>query len=257
MEFHVHVASPEGEAQSGPVRVGWFLSESRGALLYPAPERVSFRPPNKGHAKSAARCPGVIQMESRFFLIRCPFDLHIGFGRDDKGQARLINRLGDASPIRSNKLAQVLTLVNEREWRYPDRPTIQLSLPYCFVADELCYLTQLDSFAHYRPTPLPGTIFGGRFPIHCWLRPLMWAMEWHDTSKDLILKRGDPLFYLQFEGPSPERPVQLVETERTPELEAWMEAMSGVVNYISQSFSLFEAAGALRPPKLIRPKSEG
>jgi len=254
MEFQINITRPEGSPGSGALRVGWFLASDKGAVIYDPPERVSFRQTNRSHAKSAARCPSVIQLESRYFMVRCPFDLHLGFGRDDKGLPHLINRAGAASPIRGNKLAQVMTLVPEAEWRYPDRPTVQLSLPYCFVAEEMCYITQLDSFAHYRAVPLPGTIFGGRFPIHSWVRPLMWAMEWHDTTKDLILRRGDPLFYVQFEGDGPDRPVQLVETERTPELAQWMEAMSGVVNYVNQTFSLFKAAEALRPPQLIRPK---
>ena len=29
----------------------------------------------------------------------------------------------------------------------------------------------------------------------------MWAFEWHDTTKDLILRRGEPLFTVRFEGP--------------------------------------------------------
>ena len=187
-------------------------------------------------------------------MVRCPFDLNIGFGRDDKGIPHLINRSGSSSGVRSNKLAQILTLVNETEWRYPDRPTVQLHLPYCFVAEETCYITQLDAFAHYRPVPLPGTIFGGRFPIHAWVRPLMWAFEWHDTSKDLVIKRGDPLFYCQFEADGPDRPITVSEIERTPDIEAWMEKMSGVVNYVNQTFSLFKAAEELRPKNLFKTK---
>ena len=109
----------------------------------------------------------------------------------------LVNRAGANSPIRSSKLNEVLTLVSEAEWRFPDRPTIQLHLPYYFIADEMVYLTQLAAFAHYRPDPLPGTIFGGRFPISVWPRPLMWAFEWHEPAKDLVIKRGDPLSGLE------------------------------------------------------------
>jgi hypothetical protein len=238
----------------GPLTVGWFLGSDKGAVLYDPPERVMIRPPNRGHAKSASRCPAVVQLESRYFVVKCPFDLNIGFQRDDKGRAVLVNRAGAGSSIRSGKLNEVLTLVNEAEWRFPDRPTVQLHLPYCFIADEMVYLTQLDAFAHYRPVPLPGTIFGGRFPISIWPRPLMWAFEWHEPAKDLVLRRGEPLFYVQFEGTDPARPVQVVEAERTAELQAYMETLSGVVNYVNQTFSLFKAAEAARPKKLLVPK---
>jgi hypothetical protein len=254
VEFNVTYERPDEGPGSGPLTVGWFLASDKGAVLYDPPERVLIRPPNRGHAKSAARCPAVVQLESRYFLVKCPFDLHIGFQRDDKGKAVLVNRAGASSSIRSSKLNEVLTLVNESEWRFPDRPTVQLHLPYCFIADEPVYMSQLSAFAHYRPDPLPGTIFGGRFPISIWPRPLMWAFEWHEPAKDLILTRGEPLFYVQFEGMDPARAVQLVEAERTAELAAYLEKLSGVVNYVSQTFSLFKAAEAVRPKKLLVPK---
>lgn len=257
MHFDIVFDRPEEGPKSGPITVGWFLTTDKGAVMYDPPERIIFRQTNKTHSKSASRCPAVIQLESRYFMVKCPFDLHIGFARDDKGKPVLVNRAGTASSIRSNKLNEVLTLVSEAEWRYPDRPTIQLSLPYCFIADELVYITQLGTFAHYRKDPLPGTIFGGRFPLNVWPRPLMWAFEWHEPQKDIVLKRGEPLFYIQFEGEGPERPVQVVEAERTPELTAYMEKVSGVVNYVGQTFSLFKAAEELRPKKLLKVKERG
>ncbi len=254
MQINLEYERPDEGPRSGSVQVGWFLTSDKGAVLYDPPERLVSRQVNRTHAKSASRCPAVIQMESRYFMVKCPFDIHIGFKRDEKGKGVLINRAGTASTIRANKLGDVLTLVSEVEWRYPDRPTVQLSLPYCFIADEPVWLTQIGTFAHYRRDPLPGTIFGGRFPLSLWPRPLMWAFEWHDIEKDLILKRGEPLFYCQFEHDGPDRPVQMVEAEKTPELMTYMENISGVVNYVNQTFSLMRSAEALRPAKLLKPK---
>ena len=254
MQINVTYERDETAAGSGPITVGWLRTTDKAGVLYDPPERVSFRQTNRSHAKSAARCPAVIQLESRYFMIKCPFDLHLGFARDDKGKAVLVNRAGAAGAVRPAKLGEALTLVNEAEWRYPDRPTVQLNLPYVFIADEMVYITQLDAFAHYRRQPLPGTIFGGRFPVNLWPRPLMWAFEWHETDKDIILKRGDPLFYCQFEGNGPDRAVQVVEAERTPELQAYMDHISGVVGYVNQTFSLLKTAEAARPAKLLTPK---
>ena len=149
----------------------------------------------------------------------------------------------------------MLSLTNEAEWRFPNRPMIQMSLPYTFIADEMVYVTQIAAFAHYRADPLPGTIFGGRFPINVWPRPLMWAFEWHDPKKDIILKRGEPLFYCQFEADGPDRPVALFEADKTPELLAYVDHISGAVNYVNQTFSLFQAAERARPASLLKKKS--
>ncbi len=254
MDINLTYERPEEGAGAGAVSVGWFLTQDKGAVLYDPPERVIMRQTNKAHAKSASRCPAVVQLESRYFMVKCPFDIHLGFGRDDKGKAHLVNRAGVASAIRGNKLGEIMTLVNEAEWRYPDRPTVQMALPYCFIADEMVYITQLSAFLHYRKDPLPGTIFGGRFPVSIWPRPLMWAFEWHEPEKDIVLKRGDPLFYCQFEATDPSRAVQVVEAEKTAELMAYLEKIGGVVNYVSQTFGLFKAAEALRPKKLLKMK---
>lgn len=255
MEIHVTHDLPTDGPRSGPVKVGWLLADERGGVIYDAPARVRSAGINQQHAKSASRCPAIIGLESRYFEVACPFDLHLAFARDKDGRPNLVNRLGQQSPTRSRKLASVLHLVNEAEWRYPDRPTLQLSLPYVFIADEPVYLSQIAPFIHYRPDPLPGTIFGGRFPIDVWPRPLMWAFEWHDVKKELQLSRGEPLFYCQFETMPQHRPIQLVEAARTPELSAYLEHISGAVNFVNQSFSLFRTAAERRPRILVTEKT--
>lgn len=251
MHINFTISDDHKHTETGPIQVGWFLIEDKASILFEAPYRMRSQSQQK-HAKSASRCPAVLQLESRYFVINCPFDFHLRFDRDASGKPTLINVLGDASPVRSNKLRELLTLVNENEWRTPHVPILQLKLPYCFIADEVVYITQLDAFGHYRKHPLPGTIFGGRFPIHIWPRPLMWAFEWHDTSKDLILKRGEPLFYCQFDGFDPSRTVKIDRAEKTHELADYMEQISGVVNYVNQTFSLFKEIEMKRPKKLFK-----
>jgi hypothetical protein len=239
--------------RSGPVRVGWLLNEPRSGVVYYPPERIRSVEVNRNHAKSASRCPAIINMESRYFMIRAPYDLHLRFVRDDQGKPGLRNVTGEASSVRGSVLGKKLHVTSEVEWRYPDRPTIQISLPYTFIADEPVFITQLSAFMHYSKIPLPGTIFGGRFAINNWPRPLMWAFEWHDTTQDLILKRGQPWFYVQFETNPQDRSVSIVEAALTPELEKFMDHTSAAVNYVNQSFSLFKDAERVRPETLLVP----
>ena len=76
------------------------------------------------------------------------------------------------------------------------------------------------------------------FSLDHWLS--LWRFEWHDTSNVLILKRGESLFYCQFDGVDPSRTVNMIQAEKTPELMQYMEQISGVVNYMSQEFSLLQ-----------------
>lgn len=240
-------------AGSGPVQVGWFLNTKKAGVIYYPPERVRSVDVNKDHAKSASRCPAVVNLESRYFVVRCPFDLNLAFVRDGDGKPGLRNLSGEKSAIRGNKLREVLHLTPEQEWRHKNVPTMQLKLPYVFIADEPVYISQVAPFMHFQKDPFPGTIFGGRYPINVWPRPLMWAFEWHDTDRPLKINRGDPLFYVGFETFPQDRSVTVREAEVTPELDEYMEMISGAVNYVNQTFSLFEAAEAHRPAKLLKP----
>lgn len=254
MQLSVQFENTQGTGTGkGPVQVGWFLNQKKAGIVYFPPERVRSAEMNKNHAKSASRCPAVINLESRYFMVRCPFDLNLEFVRDKEGRPAMRNLNGDMSGIRANKMREKLHIASEHEWRYPGVPTLQLELPYVFIADEPIYMSQLSPFMHYSKNPLPGTIFGGRFPVNVWPRPLMWAFEWHDTSKPIKISRGDPLFYVQFETMPQDRSVVLVENEMTDELHDYMELISGAVNYVNQTFSLFEAAEARRPEKLVSP----
>ena len=254
MQLSVHFENTDGtQTGTGPVQVGWFLNEQKGGIIYDAPQRVRSVDVNRKHAKSASRCPAVINLESRHFAIPCPFDINIGFSRDKDGKPALRNLSGEASAIRGSKLGAKLHVANEVEWRHPGVPTIQLSLPYVFIADEPVYMSQVAPFMHYNKVPLPGTIFGGRFPINVWPRPLMWAFEWHDTTQPIKINGGEPLFYATFETLPQDRSVAMAEVEVTPELNDYMELISGAVNYVNQTFSLFEAAEARRPATLVKP----
>ncbi|MEP3846271.1 MAG: hypothetical protein ABJM43_13130 [Paracoccaceae bacterium] len=236
------------------VKVGWLLGTDKGGVMYKPPARVRSVEMSRTHAKSASRCPAIMNLESRYFEIACPFDLSLKFDRTEEGVPALVNLLGDESPVRWNHLSKLLSLIPEAEWRYPDRPTLQLALPYIFIADEPVYLSQLAPFMHYRSDALPGTIFGGRFPVHVWPRAVVWAFEWHDTSRPINLKRGEPLFYVQFETEPQDRAVQMVEAERTEELSEYLEMITGAVNFVNQTFSLFRDAEERRPEQLLFPK---
>ena len=54
-----------------------------------------------------------------------------------------------------------------------------------------------------------------------------------------------------------DRPVQLIEAARTPELNAYLKHISGAVDFVNRSFSLFKTAEARRPKTLVVPKDSG
>jgi len=143
MDISITYTRDEGDPRSGPVQIGWLLDTDASQIVYFPPERLRSAEVNRNHAKSASRCPAVLNLESRYVVIRAPFDLHLAFERETSGEPVLRNCLGDKSPVRRSKLKQLVSMTPEPEWRAPDRPIVQLSLPYLFLADEPVYLFKL------------------------------------------------------------------------------------------------------------------
>ncbi len=251
---------PRWTAKATPVanrvaEVGWIVDTDQAGFIWEAPRKLAREEASSRHPKSLRYCPAMLDHQARIFEITCPVDLHLRVEApsDGSGPFRLINVAGDRSTIRSKHLGKMVSLVSQKEWRNPSRPILQIATPYLMIADEQIYLTQMPPFEAYPHTGWPGLLISGRFPIDVWPRHLMWAFEWFDTKQDLILRRGDPWFYVRFETADPSRPVRLSEAEMTPQLREYLKGLSGVTNYVSRTFSLFSTARQRRPQTLLKP----
>jgi hypothetical protein len=241
----------DAAAERRVYKAGWFFKDDKASLIWDAPKAVSFDNPKPTTSKSAQACPAAIEFDRRHYAIPCPIDLHLRMVRNAQGQLQLTNVEGPMASTRPAGLQQMLMLSPQNEWRHPNRPMLQLVTPFVFISDDPLYVNQFPPFLHYETQSRPGVMLCGRFPADIWPRVHMWAFEWYDLEKDLILKRGEPLFYVRFEAPDPASPIRLVEAERTPELETFMRSILDVTNFVNQSFQLFKTARERRPQKLL------
>ena len=236
------------------VEVGWTIQAEKASMIWDDPRPYLRKLPRPGSVKSVQLCPAAIDFDARNFVIDCPVDMHLRMKMEDEKGPQIINAAGAQSNVRPKHLGQMVSLVARNEWRHPERPILQVMTPYLFLADEQVYLSQVAPYLDYAAPAWPGVLIGGRFPIHIWPRHLMWAFEWYDTKQDLVLKRGQPWFYVRFEGPDPSRPIRIVETEIKPETQTYIDSISGVTNYVNRTFSLFDRAKKRRPERLVFPK---
>lgn len=250
------VFAEEQDARSKKGRVttvGWTVRAAKSQVIWAPPkplEASDARPPS---AKSVQYCPAAVDFDRRHYVIPCPIDIALKFERKN-GQLSLVDADGAQSAVRPVALREMFVLHPQTEWRHPERPIVQMIAPYVFVADEPCYVVQTAPYLHYFPEQRPGVQIGGRYPIHIWPRPLSWGFEWRDVAKPLVLKRGEPWFYVHFDTENPAGRVRLVEQEFTPELEAYLNSIIDVSNYVNKTFSLFSEAQARRPQSLVRAK---
>jgi hypothetical protein len=252
--FSLFKRKSQAQAARRVTEVGWAITDSKAALIWDDPEPFRRDLPKAASAKSVQGCPAAIDFDARHFMIRCPVDLNLRI-RLEEGQAPILeNADGARSTIRPKQIGQMVSIVNPAEWRHPKRPILQIITPYIFLADEVAYLNQVPPYLDYLPDPLPGVLISGRFPVHVWPRPLMWAFEWHDTSKNLVLRRGQPWFYVRFDTPDPSRPTRLVEADITAPVQRYIDELSGVTNYVNRTYALFERAKKRRPEQLLVPR---
>ena len=247
-------AAEAARGKKRTVTVGWTVRSAKGSVIWSPPQPFTRQDRKSTSAKSVQYCPGAIDFDHRHFVVPCPVDLTLHFEKTPDGQMQLRDANGEQSGMRSTAIKDILLLHPPSEWRDPNRPLIQMIAPYVFVADDPCYLVQSPPYLHYFPTPRPGVQIGGRFPVHVWPRPLSWGFEWHDYTKPLVLKRGEPWFYVHFETENPAAKVRLVEQEMTDELEEYVTSIVDVSNYVNRTYSLFADAQRRRPGSLLKEK---
>lgn len=253
---------PSAEAAAAPAapprfaEIGWLIDATTPSFIWDEPRPLPRGQPTE-HPKGVNRCPAILDSEARTWEVLAPVDMHLRLGKNDKGEPSLVNVAGAQSSVAAGKLQQMITLMPQSRWRDQRRPVLQVSAPYRFICDEPCWLNQLPPYYHYKAPAWPGLLIGGRFPIHNWPRSLMWAFEWWDTARDLIVKRGEPWFYLRFETQDPARPQRLVEAEMTPELRDFCRGLDGITNYVNQTFQVMETAASRRPARLLKRRDRG
>ncbi|MGB3165240.1 MAG: hypothetical protein WBA68_00480 [Alteraurantiacibacter sp.] len=246
----------ETRGKSRTVTVGWTVRwPQNGDAIWSPPKPFGRSDPKSASAKSIQACPAAIDFDRRHFVVPCPVDLNLKFETTREGKIQLTDMDGEQSAMRPQGRAALFVVQPPSEWRDPNRPIIQFTAPYIFVADQPCYVVQTAPYLHWFPTPRPGVQMGGRFPVHIWPRPLAWAFEWYDISQPLRLKRGEPWFYVHFETENPSARVRLVEQEMTDDLDSYLKSIVDVTNYVNRTYSLFDEAQRMRPAKLLKPKS--
>ncbi len=246
--------SETAETDSGRQRrvvvVGWLLDTREAGFIYEAPRPLGSKRVPARAAKALSNCPAVLDVEARYFEIPCPMDLILGLGKTRQGRPGLLNTAGLQSAIEEKQLRQFVELLEPARWRDPRYPVLQVRTPYRFVADEPVWLEQVAAFSHPRKTLWPGLFIGRRLPIDIWPQRLSWTFEWREGDRELVLRRGEPWFYLSFETPDPDRPIRLVEAEMTPELRAHCAGLDEAGRYTDRD--LFDVARRRRPKTLLR-----
>jgi len=235
---------------SEPLKVGWLVDAPFGDFAFPEPTTV-FRTRNRARSERAVQaCPAVNDLEQRLFEVTAPFSFALSIQRNGDAFDLFVEE--DQTRADGDLLGRFLSFMPQNLWRSPDKPVLQLLLPYVFVCDEECYLNQTPPYLDQSMLRWPGLLIAGRFPITNWPRILNWAFEWRDLEAKLYVKRGQPLCYFSFTGTDPSRKVKLVEAHHTDELRQFRKGIEGIPKFTSGTFKLMDEAKNRRPSQLLK-----
>lgn len=243
--------------EAGPRRqitVGWLLEETLASVVFFPPEPLVW-PASRGRGnEGVAACPAIKDLTQRLWVVRSPFTfrLRVTHFEAGKGFRYASEPVGNERPVADALLYRLIQTQAMETWESPNRPVMQLRLPYIFLSDHSVYVEQLPAFMSDIAARFPGIVYGGRFPIDVWPRRLNFSFQWVDLERCIEIRRGEPLFYVRFQPRLRDQRIRLVEAERTPEVDAFLNAIKAAPAYANKTFSLFGRAAEMRPPRLVR-----
>lgn len=131
------------------------------------------------------KCPAVQDYFKNTFVVRSPVDITISI---------------DNGCVRTHEYDQKFfdIFINSKTNNGIDRyETIIFAIDYLFYSDEPCLVEQLPAFMEDSALQRSIRIIPGTFDISKWIRPLQCSFEVIDPSSPIVIKRGDPLFYVR------------------------------------------------------------
>lgn len=190
---------------------------------------------NRPGQQSFLQCPAVSDFFENTFLIRSPVDLTLGINPYTKEWG---------SPNQGELFFKTMVLL--RPWQSVNGPGMVMTFhtSYVFLADQDVLVETMPAFMHLCDSNKKVQFIPGTFNIHKWIRPVDFSGELLNPKEPLVIKRGDPLFYVRLTTPCKDV-VNLSRVDNIDEIKKVHYAISAMT-----SVKLFNKG--LRLPRLYK-----
>lgn len=135
------------------------------------------------------KCPAFQDYYRNVYVIKAPIDITITY---DKHQNYLTIYPQDQDFFNSH------IIMRGNQVGANDPFLMSMSIAYLFIADAQCAIEQLPVTHHDKVVAEKIRLIQGTFDISKWYRPTDFAFELLTPDEPLVIKRGDPLFYVRF-----------------------------------------------------------
>ena len=127
------------------IDVGWFIEEPQGKFVFPEPVKLFKLRDKPLSSRAVQSCPAVNELERELFVLKNPFNISL---RCSKNEEKVeLHVVDDGTRIDDDLISRFVFLMEPRLWRNPKMPVIQIKIPYFFLSDDPCYMTQIAPFA--------------------------------------------------------------------------------------------------------------
>ncbi|MEM7190128.1 MAG: hypothetical protein AAF439_11000 [Pseudomonadota bacterium] len=237
-----------------PCEIGYCLADPAGGFAFQPPRTVFSQREKPPGLRSIQNCPAVNALERQMVEMPSPIGIRITL-TEEAGQPTVnVNPTGTF--VQPEAIGEMLAMEPPDRWRHPKKPLMKLKLPFFFVTDVACVVSQIPPFLGLEMRRWPGTMVATRYPLTYWPQSLTWMLEWDQPEGELSLKQGEPLCYFLFEFNRPEMRPSLTEAALTPELDEFRQGMEGLDHLTPDIEDVVEMAKSRRPARLMFPLSE-
>ncbi len=235
--------------------IGWCFTEDFGVRVYPEPERLHLPKDPSVTKRGHLSCPAVRSLVEGVYVIRAPYSLQVRY--KELADAASFSAVYPFTSIAEERFQNIFRVEPTSIWRNRRTPIFQLPSPYLFVSDAPLAMTASHPFLA-DSTRLNWRLIPGQFDIHAWQRPLNWAVEWDIAAGDLIIKQGEPLYYVHFshEDGSIVRSPRLKKIAFEGELKKRVQSMTGVTGMRRGTAKLIRDASFTRDQSFVDDTSQ-
>lgn len=152
-------------------------------------------------------CPAVTGFFRNTFLVRSPLDIEFDVTKEGLISSSKLDHWFLNSFISTSKT------VGEDKYKFFQI----LFSPIIFYTRHNVEIQQVPAFMENSSIQSNLRVIPGAFNISKWFRPVSFAFEVIDTTKPVIVKRGDPLYYVKFITPGGSK-VTLTQTDFSDDL---------------------------------------
>ena len=163
------------------------------------------------------KCPAFLDYYKNTYLIKAPMDLTFTATK---------SHIECSNSYPQEYLEDILTNRHESASLYS---TISLTWYYMFYSDKSVMLEVVPPVWHKNKFQNNINVIGATFDISKWYRPLEFAFEIIDDTQPIVIKRGDPLYYVRF---STTDKVKLVKQKTSEKVEDLIRMCTEIKKYM-------------------------